>query len=78
MSDLAFTWARMAPNLTNLKLKKKKTVFCSVWLVSLNEQKIILKSLRFVPFIANMAQLETKSDIPDCIIYFLSPKYYEI
>ena len=60
ISDLASNWTRLARNGTNLGVSF--LFILANW--TKMKRKLILKSLRFVPFGANLAQLMAKPDNP--------------
>ena len=63
MSDLAPSWVKLAPKWTNLCLFKISFLFILAPRAKMN-RKLILKSHRFVPFDANLVQMDAKSAIP--------------
>ena len=62
MSDLAFNWASLSPNVTNQGLFKIIFLFVLAHRAKMN-RKLILKSSRFVPNSAKLAKLKATSDI---------------
>jgi len=73
--NLAFNWARIATNRTNLWLFKICFLFILAQWAEIN-RKLIYKSPRFVPFGANLSKLESKSDIPDSVNWHIKETDY--